>query len=566
MPMPSPDAPGFPDAPGSPGSGRSSHRFRGVVVPALVVVLIGGGTAAVAAVGQGGPATTRTAATASVTTTGTLSVNQKSVAQGATVTFSYSTPTATVNADNWIGLYSNPGNGPVSQTDVGASTSWQYTPSAGGTQSFSTSSLAPGNYIAYYLYDNGYTWLAQPVTFTVTAAASPSASPTPSPSASSSAGGLSVSQASVVQGASVTFSYATTAAKVNADNWIGLYSNPGNGPVNQTDVGASTSWQYAPSAGGTQSFSTSSLAPGNYIAYYLYDNGYTWLAQPVTFTVTAAPAVTPPVYQTEFGSGTLNSPSGIALDASGDVWVSDTGNNRVVEFSASGTDIGGFTPSGSYALNGPTAIAVNAAGDVFVADTGDNRVVEFTATGTELNVFGAAGGSGALNAPSGVAVNASGQVLVSDTGNNRVAEFTASGAYSTSFNSKMGSPTGITVDASGDIWVADSGLADAGPDAVMEYNSAGTWLTTLGSGETSVKGGLSDPSDVALDGSGHAFVADPDYGWVEEFDTSGPYLNEFGDAQPGLLSYPQSLAVNSAGDVFVTDTGDNQIVEFVPGS
>ncbi|QMU77921.1 hypothetical protein GXW83_21715 [Streptacidiphilus sp. PB12-B1b] len=394
---------------------------------------------------------------------------------------------------------------------------------------------------------------------------SSAAAPTPATAAVATSGTLSVDHASVVQGGSVTFSYATPAAKVNAENWIGVYADPGNGPVNQVYVGASTSWQYAASASGTVSFSTSALAPGSYVAYYLYDNGYTWLAQPVDFTVTAAPPVTPPAYHAEFGSGTLNSPSGVALDASGNVWVSDTGNNRVVEFSASGADIGGFTPSGSYALNGPTAIAVNAAGDVYVADTGDNRVVEYTSAGAELAVFGTAGGSGELNAPSGVAVNASGQVLVSDTGDNRVVEFAASGGYASSFNAKMGSPTGITVDGSGDIWVANSGLADAGPDAVMEYSASGTWLATLGTGETSVRGGLSDPSDVALDASGHAFVADPDYGWVEEFDTSGPYLDEFGETQPGLLSTPQALAVNGAGDVFVTDTGDNQIVEFAPG-
>jgi len=558
----------------SPRSRRTPRRLRGFTLPVLAVALVGAGSAVVAtSVGHGSVLTARTAATTPIATTGALSVNQTSVVQGATVTFSYSTPAATVNADNWIGLYANPGNGPVNQAYVGASTSWQYAASASGTLSFSTSSLAPGSYVAYYLYDNGYTWLAQPVAFTVTAVqASPSPtvsaspSPTPSPTASSSTGGLSVNQSSVVQGAALTFSYSTTAAKVNADNWVGLYANPGNGPVNQAYVGASASWQYAASGSGTLSFSTSSLTPGSYIAYYLYDNGYTWLAQPVAFTVTAAPPVAPPVYKSAFGSGTLNSPSGVALDASGDVWVSDTGNNRVVEFSASGTDTGGFTPSGSYALNGPTGIAVNAAGDVFVADTGDNRVVEYSGSGTELNVFGTAGGSGALNSPSGVAISASGQVLVSDTGNNRVVVFTASGSYSSSFNSKMGSPTGITVDSSGNIWVANSGLADAGPDTVMEYNATGTWLASLGTGESSVHGGLSDPSDVALDGSGHALVADPDYGWVEEFDTSGPYLDEFGEAQPGLLNSPQSLAVNSAGDVFVTDTGDNQIVEFTPGS
>ena len=53
---------------------------------------------------------------------------------------------------------------------------------------------------------------------------------------------------------------------------------------------------------------------------------------------------------------------------------------------------------------------------------------------------------------------------------------------------------------------------------------------------------------------------------IEQFDTSGPYVNEFGTTQPGLLAYPQTLAVNSEGDVFVTDTGDNQIVEFAPAA
>ena len=547
----------------SPNQRRSPHKLLGFALPVLAVALVGGGATAVAVVGGHNTALTAS----SVTTTGSLSVNAPSVAQGTTLTFSYSTPAATVNSENWVGIYANPGNGPINQTYVGSATAWNYTASASGTTSFSTTSLKPGNYIAYYLYDNGYTWLAQPVTFTVTAASSsPTPTPTPSPSASSKAGSLSVSASTVVQGTALTFSYSTPAATVNSENWVGIFANPGNGPVNQTYVGSATAWNYTAAASGTTSFSTSSLTPGNYIAYYLYDNGYTWLAQPVTFTVTAVPPVTPPGYHAEFGSGTLSSPSGIALDASGDVWVGDTGNNRIVEFSASGTVIGGFTPSGSYTLNGPTAIALNAAGDVFVADTGDNRVVEFFPTGTELNVFGTSSGSGELNAPTGVAVTSSGTVLVSDTGDNRVVEFTSTGGYSSSFNSKMGSPAGITTDASGDIWVANSGLADAGPDTVMEYNSAGTWLASVGTGETSTHGGLSDPSDVALDGSGHAFVAEPDYGWVEEFTTGGGYLNEFGDAQPGLLSYPQALAVNSAGDVFVADTGDNQIVEFTPGS
>jgi len=553
-----------------PDSARPGHRLAVVAAPALTLILVvGSAGAAMALTGDHGTTklaaatattSTKTAANvaAGITTTGTLSASSASVVQGATITFNYSTPAATVNSENWVGLYSNPGKGPVNQTYVGASTAYDWAPSQSGTASFSTAALTPGNYIAYFLYDNGYTWLAQPVTFTVTAA-SGSTSPT-------TTGTLSASVSSVVQGATITFNYSTPAATVNSENWVGLYSNPGDGPVNQTYVGASTIWNWTASESGTTSFNTASLSPGNYIAYYLYDNGYTWLAQPVTFTVTAPVPVPPPVYTTEFGSGTLKAPSGIALDSKGDVWVSDTDQNRVVEFTSTGTIIGSIKPSGADALDGPTAIALDAAGNVYVADTGDNRVIEFTSRGAVIQVFGTASGSGELNAPTGVAVTSSGTVLVSDTGNNRVVEFTAQGVYSSSFDADMGGPAGIAIDSSGDIWVANSGLADAGPDEALEYSASGTYLGSLGGGESSALGGLSDPSDVAVDASGHAFVADPDYGWVEEFDTDGPYLNEFGDAQPGLLAYPQALAVDAKGDVFVADTGDNQIVEFSPQS
>ena len=165
-----------------------------------------------------------------------------------------------------------------------------------------------------------------------------------------------------------------------------------------------------------------------------------------------------------------------------------------------------------------------------------------------------------------MAVTSTGTVLVADTGDNRVAEFSSTGTYTTAFSKNMGSPEGIALDSAGDIWVANAGVADAGPDTVLEYNSAGTYQTSLGSGETSTLGGLSNPSDVTLDASGHAYVADPDYGWVEQFETTGPYLDEFGTAQPGLLSAPQALAVDGSGDVYVTDTGNGQIVEFTPAS
>ena len=96
------------------------------------------------------------------------------------------------------------------------------------------------------------------------------------------------------------------------------------------------------------------------------------------------------------------------MDGSGDVFIADMGNNRVVEVKANGTQ----TTVGS-GLYFPEGVAVDGSGDVFIADTGNNRVVEVKADGTQTTV-----GSGLIN-PAGVAVDGSGDVFIADPSNNR---------------------------------------------------------------------------------------------------------------------------------------------------
>ncbi len=91
---------------------------------------------------------------------------------------------------------------------------------------------------------------------------------------------LSTASPGVVQGSDIVFGFFTPAAKLASTNWVGIYA-AGQTPGQVS----STSWQYVPSAAGTVSFSTSSLAAGNYAAWYLYDDGYTVLSGPVPFTV-----------------------------------------------------------------------------------------------------------------------------------------------------------------------------------------------------------------------------------------------------------------------------------------
>jgi streptogramin lyase len=122
------------------------------------------------------------------------------------------------------------------------------------------------------------------------------------------------------------------------------------------------------------------------------------------------------------GSRSLFGPCGLAIDKSGNVWVSDTNNNRIVEFSNNGTFLQQFGSNGQ--LNSSEALAFDSAGNLWVADAGNYRIVEFSSTGTYLGQLGSRGtGPGQFEDPQGVAFDAAGNLWVADTDNNRLQEF-----------------------------------------------------------------------------------------------------------------------------------------------
>jgi len=461
---------------------------------------------------------------------------------GTNMTFDY-TASAAVST-NWVGVYAQ-GQTPGSVS----SSAWAYAPDSSGQVTVTTASLGPGSYEAWLLYDDGYGEMSTAITFTVTGS-----------------GTITVSGAtSVVQGLNVTFAF--TADPANTENWIAIYN------AGDSDLHDYLTWAYTPGGSGTSSFSTAGLNPGTYQAYLLYDNGYSTLAGPVTFTVTPAPVVPQPIYKRtlqSLGSPELDSPSGIAVDAAGNAWVVDADKDQVVELSASGREITHFGTSGSGQgqLSGPEAIAVHG-GDVYVADTGNSRVEEFTTAGKLVATIGGPGtGNGQFTQPEGVVVDSAGTLYVSDTVGNRVQEFSSAGTFTKALTAGMSDPQGLAIDASGDLWVAENGITDAGGDAVHEYSPAGTQLTSLGLSASSVHAGMSNPSDVALDGQGNVYVTEPDYDLVQQFNVDSLYQGEFGtpakDAPKGTLYLPSAVATGSNGQVYVADTGNHRIAEFVP--
>ncbi|MDE3093981.1 MAG: fibronectin type III domain-containing protein [Acidobacteriota bacterium] len=243
--------------------------------------------------------------------------------------------------------------------------------------------------------------------------------------------------------------------------------------------------------------------------------------------------ITPAGSLSTVGTG-FSSPQGVALDSSGDVFVANTGNNQVVK----------ITPAGAQSTVGsgfasPQGVAVDSSGDVFVANTGNNQVVKITPAGARSTV-----GSG-LSRPTGVALDSSGDVVVADTGNNQVVKVTPAGAQSV-LDTHFASPAGVAVDSSGDVFVANTGN-----NQVVKITPTGA-QSTMGSG-------FASPQGVAVDSSGDVFVADTGNNQVVKITPSGTQ-STVGSGFAG----PTGVAVDSSGDVFVANTGNNQVVKITP--
>ena len=145
------------------------------------------------------------------------------------------------------------------------------------------------------------------------------------------------------------------------------------------------------------------------------------------------------------GDGQFNIADSVAVDSSGNVFVTDINNNNVQKFTSDGKFI---TKWGDGQFSYPSGIAVDSSGNVYVADNQNNRVQKFTSDGAYITRWGSVGsGDGQFTNPQGVAVDSSGNVFVTDVGNNRVQKFTSDGKFITKWGAGQFSyPGGVAVD------------------------------------------------------------------------------------------------------------------------
>ena len=287
---------------------------------------------------------------------------------------------------------------------------------------------------------------------------------------------------------------------------------------------------------------------------------------------------------TSLGSG-LSGPSGVAVDGNGNVFISDTGNDRVVEIPAIGAGYGTQTTVAEEGVSSPMGLAIDAGDNLYIVSNGNDKVLRLawqgSGYGTPTKV-----GSG-LYGPSNVAVDSLGNVYVTDTLDSRLWKVAWTGS-AFAVEQKLGDyvrfPTGVAVGPDGDLFFSSSyqnNLAEipmqAGvyqrqvsltlqgtsfPSAIaIDGNSNLYVLDTLnnhvlllpwtGSGfgsQITVASGFNSPGGIALDAKGNLYIADTGNNQVVKIDLSAPAALSFGNVYEGSSSLSQSIVVENVGN------------------
>lgn len=236
---------------------------------------------------------------------------------------------------------------------------------------------------------------------------------------------------------------------------------------------------------------------------------------------------------------------------------------------------GKMDTSAPYGLHGPRGVTADDKGNVFVVDTGGNRVVEFNSQGIGVRSIGQGdnthiGQSGHLYGPDQLAWSpTNGDIYVADSGANQVQEFTTTGAFVRKWgsqgaeNGQFSLPVGITVDCAGNVYVTNA----QNPWDVEEFTSDGTFIKRFGAGHDGVPTGVVVTNYSASSCSpGDAIVSDEYDGVLTMYDSSGMYLRTIGTIGHGQLQFeqPEELSARTDGNgthVWVADSGNSRAQE-----
>ncbi len=304
----------------------------------------------------------------------------------------------------------------------------------------------------------------------------------------------------------------------------------------------------------------------------------------------------------------LSDPAGVAVDGSGNLFIADTTNQRIRRVAADGT-IGTVAGNGTFGFSGdggpataasfgdPSGVDVDAGGNVLVADTRNNRVRKIAPDGTITTVagngFAGAFGDGgpatsaSLRFPVGVVVGAGGELFIADSQNNRVRRVAPDGTISTvagtgiggfagdggpATSARLNFPSAVDVDGGGNLLIADQGnnrLRKVAPDGTISTVAGNGIFGFSGDGGPATAASMRSPCGVAVDADANVYIADrgnnririmaPDGTISTVVSTGAGFAGDGGPAIAARLNFPSGVAVDGAGNLFVADTGNQRI-------
>jgi uncharacterized protein (TIGR03437 family) len=313
-------------------------------------------------------------------------------------------------------------------------------------------------------------------------------------------------------------------------------------------------------------------------------------------------------------SAQLYLPSAVALDTGGNLYIADTGTNRVRQVSASGTittvaGTGVASPGGEAtvatmtSLLTPMGVAMDQYGNLLIAETGANRIRQVAADGLIRTIVGTgAAGLGPdtlppiqtqLRAPQGLCVDRSGNLYVVDTANHRVLLVPPQGVVTTAAGNgapgaagdggpapfaQLNQPAACVVDSAGDLYIADTYN-----HRIRKVDTAGTITTVAGVGVAGNGGdegpatsaNLNTPRGVAADDNGNIYISDSGNNCVRQVTPDGVihivggsgaegFAGDGGPALPAWMNAPAGILLDGSGDLYFADTDNNRVRKMVP--